>query len=177
MDIWRLAMMFALRLALVCVILGAVYKYLGLIPFILGTPVAGVLLAKPILEAGGSWINWASKQPLVEWQGRYYEFANTQIRIFEVDKELWIVDADLLQVIGEKPTLMLESLYNSNEYELIPDTKFRGFSPEGAEKVLSKSTHFESKRMLIWLQREVYKQHRRKLELDEDAQAKAKQAS
>jgi prophage antirepressor-like protein len=133
-----------------------------MIPFMLAIPIAGVLLSKPIIEAGSAWFHWAKRQPFAEWHGNYHEFAGTQIRIIEIGRELWVVDADLLRVIGEKPTVMLESLYDVHDYDTIGDTKYRGFSPSGAEKVLRKSEHYESKRMLLWLQREVYKQHRRK---------------
>ena len=165
METWRIVLMFAVRLALSAAILWAVFRYMGMIPFVLSIPIAGVLLAKPIIEAGGSWLHWAKKQPYAEWHGNYYEFAGTQIRLFEGGRELWVVDEDLLRVIGEKPTLMLESLYDAHEYDLIPGTKLHGFSPSGAEKMLLNSKHFESKRMLLWLQREVYKVHRRKQEL------------
>ena len=148
--------MFITRLALSAAILWAVYRYMGMIPFVLAVPIAGVLLSKPIIEAGGAWFNWAKRQPYAEWQGNYYEFAGSQIRIIEVGRELWVVDADLLRVIGEKPSLMLESLYDNHDYDTIGDTQFRGFSPAGAEKVLRKSEHVESKRMLMWLQRDRY---------------------
>ncbi|MEO8386525.1 MAG: hypothetical protein ABI583_14845, partial [Betaproteobacteria bacterium] len=105
---------------------------------------------------------WAKRQPYAEWHGNYYEFAGTQIRIIEVSRELWVVDTDLLRVIGEKPSVLLESLYDVHDYDTIDETRYRGFSPSGAEKILSKSKHFESKRMLMWLQREVYKQHAKK---------------
>ena len=82
-----------------------------------------------------------------------------------MERELWVVDADLLRVIGEKPSVMLESLYDVQDYDAIAETRFRGFSPAGVEKVLSKSDHYESKRMLMWLQREVYKPHARKRDL------------
>ena len=157
--------MFITRLALSAAILWAVFRYVGTIPFLLAIPIAGVLLSKPIIEAGGAWIHWAKRQPYAEWQGNYYEFAGSQIRFIEVGRELWVVDADLLRVIGEKPSLMFESLYDNHDYDEIGGTKYRGFSPAGAAKVLSKSEHFESKRMLLWLQREVYKHHARKLEL------------
>ena len=123
------------------------------------------MLSKPIIGWSGEIADFFTRQPFTKWQGIYYEFAHVQIRMMEVGRELWVVDADLLRVIGEKPTLMLESLYDVHEYDAIPNTKFHGFSPEGAEKVLLKSTHFESKRMLLWLQREVYKQHKRKQEV------------
>ncbi len=130
------------------------------------------MLSKPIMAWAGEIGTFISRQPLSEWQGNYYNFANVQIRIMEVGRELWVVDTDLMRVIGEKPTLMLGSLLDSHEYDAIPGTGFHGFSPEGAEKVLSKSNHFESGRMLLWLQREVYKPHRRKRELADDAKAK-----
>jgi len=165
METWRIVLLFAVRLAISAAILFTVYKKLGMIPFILATPIAGVLMAKPIMEAVTNWFHWAKKQPYAEWHGRYYSFANRQIRMLEVGKELWAVDADLLSVIGEKPTLMLGSTYGTEDYDLIPDTRFYGFSPSGAEKVLRKSTHYEASRMLMWLQREVYKAHQRKLDI------------
>ena len=165
MDVKRIVLLFAIRLALSAAILWVVFRYMGLIPFVLAIPVAGFLLAKPIIEAGEGYFQWAKKQPYAQWQGNYYEFAGTQIRMVEVGRELWAVDIDLLRVIGEKPTLMLTSLYSTLDYDVIDDTKYHGFSPAGAEKVLNKSTHFEAKRMLLWLQREVYKQHARKQNL------------
>ena len=165
MEAWRIVLMFAVRLTVCAVILWTVFRYMGMVPFVLAIPITGVLLARPIIEAGGAWFHWAKKQPFAEWHGNYYEFAGTQIRMIEVGRELWVVDADLLRVIGEKPTLMLGSLYGVHDYDVIADTKFHGFSPAGAEKVLRKSEHYEAKRMLMWLQREVYKQHARKQDL------------
>jgi hypothetical protein len=165
MEAWRIVLMFAVRLTMSAAILWLVFRYMGMIPFLLAIPIAGVLLAKPIIEAGGTWFHWAKKQPFAEWHGNYYEFAGTQIRMIEVGRELWVVDADLLRVIGEKPTLMLESLYDVADYYAIAGGKYHGFSPSGAEKVLNKSSHHEAKRMLMWLQREVYKQHARKQDL------------
>ena len=127
--------------------------------FMLGKPIVGWLA-----EIG----DFFQRQPLAKWQGNFYHFANVQIRMMEVGRELWVVDWDLLAVIGEKPTLMLESVYAPHEYDLIPGTKFHGFSPDGAAKVLSNSRHFEAPRMLMWLQREVYKPHARKRELAAD---------
>lgn len=165
MDAKRILLMFLVRSALSAAILWLVYRYVGMIPFILAIPIAGALLAKPILEGASAWFGWARKQPYEEWQGRYYEFANTQIRIFEVDGQLWAQDSDLLRVIGEKPTLMLGSLYGAGDYAPIPGTRLHGFSPSGAEKVLRASHHHEAARMLMWLQREVYKAYNRRREM------------
>ena len=85
--------------------------------------------------------------------------------MIEVGRELWGVDADLLRVVGEKPSLMLGSVYDRDDYATIAETNYHGFSPAGAAKVLNKSAHYEARRMLMWLQREVYKQHARKQDL------------
>jgi hypothetical protein len=165
METKRIALLFAIRIALSAALLWTVLHYLGTIPAILAIPIAGVLLAKPILEVAESYIGWARKQPYAKWHGNYYEFAGTQIRLIEVGRELWVVDADILRVIGEKPSLMLENRFSADEYASIAEGNYHGFSPAGTEKVLTESHHLEAKRMLMWLQREVYKPHRRKQEL------------
>ena len=73
--------------------------------------------------------------------------------------------ASILKVLGQKPNLMVESTFDVHEYDIIEGTRLHGFSEEGVEKLLRASDHFEAGRMLIWVQREVVKQHRRKLEL------------
>lgn len=165
MTAWQISRLFLMRLALAGGILWAVFHFMGLIPLVLAVPAAGVLMAKPLMQAEAALFQWIGRQPHAEWQGNYYNFANVHIRMLEVGSELWIVDRDLLLVIGEKPTLMLGSLYGAHEYGLIPGTRLHGFSPAGAEKVLQASAHFEARRMLLWLKREVYKPHARKLEI------------
>ena len=125
----------------------------------------GVLFAKPIMDFFIWYYQTASQAPIKKYNGNYYEFANTQIRIFVVANKLWCVDKDVLKVIGEKPNVMLELLFTATEYDRITDTKFNGFSEAGLAKLLQKSTHFEALRMLHWFQREVQKQHYRKLEV------------
>lgn len=126
---------------------------------------AAFALSEPIVEAGACYLQWAQREPYAAWQGDYYEFANRQIRFFAVGKELWAVDADFLGVIGQTPSPTLASLHTPGEYARIPETKFHGFSPAGAEKILRKSTHRESNAMWLWLQREVYGPHARKIEV------------
>ena len=123
------------------------------------------MLAKPV-------INWVEvlgiyliRQPYAKWQGNYYEFAGSHIRIYPVDRSLWFVDADVLRVIGRKPSRQLENEFDVHEYDIIPGIWQRGFSEDGIEKLLRASTHPESKKMLMWIQREVVKPFRRRQEL------------
>jgi hypothetical protein len=125
----------------------------------------GVMFAKPIMTFFIWYYQSATQFSIKKYNGNYYEFANSQIRIFVVANKLWCVDTDVLKVIGQKPNVMLESLYTASEYDQITGTTFNGFSEEGVEKLLEKSTHFEALRMLHWFKRDVKKPHYRKLEI------------
>ena len=137
---------------------GAGYAFLVFVP-------CSFMLSKSIIGWAGELGVFVSRQPYAKWHGNYYEFAGSQVRIYPVGKSLWFVDADVLKVIGQKTSLMLQSTFDVHEYDLIPGTKQHGFSEEGVEKLLRASDHSESKRMLLWIQREVVKPFRRKLEI------------
>ena len=157
------------RIAL-CILISYIgYKVMGGIGILLTVPAWGVMSAKPIM----SFLSWCytttSQMPIKPYNGNYYEYAQRQIRIFIVDNKLWCVDVDVLKVIDEKPSVMLESLFSATEYDKIPGTKFNGFSETGVEKVLAKSKHIDALGMLHWFRRDVKKLHYRKLELARDA--------
>ena len=109
--------------------------------------VCAFMLSKPILE----WIivigTTLRQQPYIKWQGIYYEFAGTQIKIYYINKTIWFVGSDVLKVIGQQSSLMLESTFDVCEYDFIPDTRIEGFSLKGVEKLLRSSNHFEARRM------------------------------
>jgi len=131
------------------------------------------MLPKSIMAWAEVVASLISQQPLAKWQGNYYEFAGTHIRVYPVCNEdsnsLWFVDSDVLKVIGQKPTLMLESTFDAHEYSLIPGTRQHGFSEVGIEKLLRANNHCESMRLLMWIQREVVKPHRRRLTIASSA--------
>jgi hypothetical protein len=123
------------------------------------------MLSKPLISWAGVLGAYLIRQPYVKWQGNYYEFSGSQIRICPVDRTLWFVDTDVLCVIGQKSSAHLKTKFDVHEYDVIPSTWQYGFSEEGVEKLLRESGHPESKKMLVWIQREVVKPYRRKLEL------------
>jgi hypothetical protein len=157
--------MFVVRAGLGALVVWLTYRYIGLIPMLFAIVGAAVLVAKPIIEAGDTWISWAKTQPYEKWHGNYYEFAGTHIRIYPVGDTLWFAGADVMRVLGKKPDLMTESTFSANEYGPIPDTGLSGFSEAGVERLLRASDHYEARRMLLWIQREVIKPFRRKREL------------
>ena len=79
---------------------------------------------------------------------------------------LWFAAADVLKVIELTPAPKFERFYNDAEYRQLEDENFAAFSEVGVKKLLMSSTHIESKRMMLWIEREVIKPQRRRLELN-----------
>jgi hypothetical protein len=151
------------RIALCAAVSWLVWRYLGLVVAVITVPLWGVALARPILEFSGHFYDWLNRSPLAEWQGRYYSFNGVHLRVFPVEQALWIVDRDIFKVLGEKPTLLLPDQFGATEYGAIEGTPFHGFSEAGLERLLTQHPHSESARLLVWLRREVYFPHRRKM--------------
>jgi hypothetical protein len=170
MSLGRILWMWAWRLAIALVILWQIRRFQGtntMIVFVLMIPVIGVLLAKPILESVSSWFKWARKQPYEKWQGNYYEYANVHIRVFDHDDELWFCDVDIFKVL-ELPVdtaNVRTRLFSASEHRHFAEHKLSAFSEAGVQHMLTKSQHRESRAMLLWIEREVLKPHRRKIEL------------
>ena len=156
-----------IRVALCSVVTWTAWRYLGLIPAVLTVPLWGVALAGPLMDWMGHLYDYFNRSPLAPWQGRYYNFAGVHLRVLPVGQTLWIVDRDIFQVLGEKPTLLLPDQFDALEYGLIEGTRFNGFSEDGLERLLKRHSHQDSTRFLVWLRREVFFPHRRKLGLPE----------
>jgi hypothetical protein len=167
MDLPRIALMFVLRTLFCAGVSWLLWRFIGWQTAILSVVIWGVLLAKPLLELIATWFNWAKREPYAKWQGNYYEFVNVQIRILVRSDGLWFCARDVLQVIGEKPVRGLENIYSATEYRRFEDERIAAFSERGVERVLRRSRHRDAARMWLWLEREVIKQHYRKLEIAE----------
>ena len=176
----RFVWMVLWRLAVAALIISGFFRFRGsdtMAFFVLLVPAIGVLAAGPIMIVISAWFQWQRGQPYAKWQGNYYEFANIQIRVLEIPNDiadengsviatkLWFVDQDVLKVLGRKPTFQLKALYRETDYRDFPDENCWAFSEAGVKKLLMASTHPESKKMMLWIEREVIKVHRRRLEL------------
>ena len=162
-----LVAMTLVRMALCAAVSWLVWRYLGIVAAVVTAPLWGVALARPIVEFAGYFYVWVNRSPLAAWQGRYYNFNGVHVRVMPVAQALWIVDRDILKVLGEKPTLLLPDQFDATEYGPIEGTRLHGFSEAGLERLLTQHPHTESARLLIWLRREVYFPHRRRLGLPE----------
>jgi hypothetical protein len=167
MDLSQIALMFVLRMLLCAGVSWLLWRFVGWQTAVFSVVLWGLLLAKPLLELIAAWFNWAKREPYAKWQGNYYEFANVQIRILARNDGLWFCAADVLHVIGEKPVRGMENIYGAADYQRFADERIAAFSEQGVERVLRASRHRDAARMWLWLEREVIKQHYRKLEIAE----------
>jgi hypothetical protein len=83
----------------------------------------GALMAKPIIELGANWFNWARREPYEKWQGNYYEYANVQIRIIELGKrrlieflrdQYWKRKSVIMQLCLDASFLVNSATYSSS---------------------------------------------------------------
>jgi hypothetical protein len=123
------------------------------------------LLAKPLIGWLGVFGLYVYQQPNQKWQGRYYAFSGHHIRVFPIDGALWFVETDVLNVIAQKRAGSLVEVLGAADYGAIPGTRLRGLSERGVEKLLRASQHADAQKMLMWIEREVVKPFRRRLEL------------
>ncbi len=116
----------------------------------------GALLAKPILEC----VIWVYKifrdAPLKPYQGNYYAFDGKQVRILEINKALWVVDIDILAIIGLIYSDASRRLAQHSEYRYVESQKLWVYSEQAALRLVQNSKHLNAHRLKFWLQKEVY---------------------
>ena len=116
----------------------------------------GALLAKPILECLIWVYRYFRDAPLKPYQGNYYAFDGKQVRIFEISQALWVVDIDILAIIGMAHSESSRRLARPLEYRYIENQKLWVYSEQAALRLVQNSKHSNAHRLKFWLQREVY---------------------
>lgn len=122
----------------------------------------GAFLAKPVVEAVIWVYGYFRDAPLKPYQGQYYAFDYHQVRFIEIGRDLWVVDADILPLFGLAPTEAARRQALSSEYRYLELEKVWVYSEKEILRILKNSQHVNVRRLLLWLDREVYKPHRNK---------------
>ena len=133
----ELVAMTLVRIALCAAVSWLVWRYVGIVLAVLTVPLWGVALARPIVEFAGHFYVWVNRSPLAAWQGRYYNFNGAHLRVIPVAQALWIVDRDIPQVLGEKPTLLLPDQFDATEYGNWRTRASTGFQKPGSSACLN----------------------------------------
>jgi hypothetical protein len=160
MPNWALLLV---RLAL-CALVSALFIWIGhqvharaggWIGFVLSIPLYGTALAKPLVELFEEGLTWLSRQPLRQWEGRYYEFNGIQIRVYEDDEKLWFVAKDVLAAthVSAIPGSFIAT--HSQGFRVLAGTRLTCLDLDTVEKVLARSREHEPGRFILWARREV----------------------
>jgi hypothetical protein len=140
------------------------WRYFGPIGFLLTVPFIGIVGAHWLVEGGAAGIRWLSWMPYAQWQGRYIAFEGQHLRYVEIDDALWFVDRDILAVIGLARGSARLGLVDATQYARIEGTPWFGLSQAGIERLLLKSPHPLAAKFLLWLRRDVFAPHQRRVE-------------
>jgi hypothetical protein len=145
---------FALVVGLVVV--WPLYQLMGIGALLLALPLIAFGASRLIVELIHGGFTWASDQQLEQWEGKYYEFATVQVRIYEYEDELWLSVADIAQSTGLRINADSQlSIYPSG-CQVLPGTGNRVcMTAPTVEKFIAKHPGQETGRFLLWLQREV----------------------
>ena len=157
-----------LRIAICVAATFVVVALLGLIGLAVSAPIWGVMLAKPILEFFPAFERMAHRQAFKEWEGKYYKYERTHLRVYFDGEHAWFLAADVLSVLGKQQGSWLESRFTRAEYRVIPGRTEWGFTPEGVLKLTDISEHPEARKFRLWFERAVVLTLERKKEMSVD---------
>src|SRR5262245_31302866 len=76
-----------------------------------------------------------------DWHGAEHTFEIYRLRLQMVAGHPWLIDVDLLRVLGEQPSDTHRRRADPAHYAQIPDSELWGFSEKGAIKLLRESRH------------------------------------
>lgn len=116
----------------------------------------GALLAKPILGLLLWLYHVCADAPLKPFQGRYYAFNQVQVRVVEANDALWVVDEDILPIVGLSVSELARRQAKACDYFYDKREKLWLYSESYLQTLLQKSQHAESVKLRLWLQRTVY---------------------
>ena len=77
------------------------------------------------------------------WSGRYYSYDGKHIRFYRIDDIIWVVEADVMSLLQPKPDTR-ELRFLGDDYAIIPEQKFQGFTQAGLMRLLISRTSTRS---------------------------------
>ena len=118
-------------------------------------PIAAKLVARQLIELFHEGFTWLSQQPLKAWEGAYYEFDNVQVRIYEVDGELWFAVPDLRKAIDLKRLPATFVATHRENLKRVPGSRLEALPASALPALLEPMRMAKAGRLLVWAQREV----------------------
>jgi hypothetical protein len=107
----------------------------------------------------------ARRSALEQWNGRYYTFMGTQIRLCLLDETVWIVEADVRKIISPAVSEREKRLLGA-DHAPIPGTTLHAYSEHGLVRLMKvrlirRGGETDMKKFIVWLQNEAIPNVRR----------------
>jgi hypothetical protein len=140
------------------------YDFAGPTGLIYAALVWALLLPKMILDWLPALPRSARAAAVASREGDVYTFETHELRVLSIGGYPWVVDSDLLAVLGEEPTETSRRRYDAAHGARIPGMKLWAYSEAGAIKVLSASRHPDAQKLRLFLERQVFLPARKRRE-------------
>lgn len=125
----------------------------GAIGLAFSAPVWGLLLARPLFELFEA-LHQRIKQSAWDEPGiERHGFGGYPLRVKHVAGYPWIVDVDLLYVLGERPSKQSRRRAHPARYAPLTDSRVWGYSEDGALSLLAASRHPDAHKLKLYLER------------------------
>lgn len=128
------------------------YPALGLV---IAAPLWGVFFCKPLVEIFPAIARSANRTAMQPWEGKYYRYEETHLRMYFAGDDAWFVADDILAAVGKKRERWMEARFEPGEYQVIPGRSEMGFTPEAVLKFLDMSELPEARKFRLWFERAV----------------------
>ena len=138
---------------------------MGLIGLALTSPIWAVAFVRPILEFFPAVERMIHRQAYQEWEGKYYKYGRTHLRVYFDGDDAWFIAKDVLSVLDKTPESWRDARITAEEYGVIPGRTENGFSPAGVVKLTQLSGHPEAPKFRLWFERAVVFTLNRKKEM------------
>jgi hypothetical protein len=154
----------AARIGLGSIVTWFLYHRSGAAGLVFAAPLWGVLLAKPILQLVPALVRGAKRSA---WGGRDTDvvaFGAHRLRVRYVAGYPWVVDQDLLAVLGEASSDAVRRRADPANCAQLPDSALWALSERGVVSILSSSRHPDANKLRLLLERQVFLPARSKRE-------------
>jgi hypothetical protein len=139
------------------------FRVLGVIGVLLALPILAFGISRLLVDHTHSALAQIGDSYLEQWEGKYYEFATMQIRIYEVDGQLWFALGDIIRATGLKTDAHKQLAAYPNGCEVLAGTGgLVCMTAPTVEKFIERHPGQETGRFLLWMQRSVLLPYERK---------------
>jgi hypothetical protein len=125
-------------------------------------PLFAYFTGRAIVVWGFDCAEWLSGKPKEKWNGLYYEYGFTHLRAADQGDRLVFLEKDILHLI-EQPDSRTVQLFGLEERVAFDGSGAMALTEAGCRRLLVKCPHPQAKGLLLYLEREAFWPHAKRL--------------